>query len=80
MTRQYSDISNLKARIGLHRRFSTNDHLWQRWVFDQFERPPAKADEFRLRVGELTDHLERELTSWGEIRITKDTRLFVAHR
>ena len=80
MTRQYGDISNLKARIGLHRRFSTNDHPWQRWVFDQFELPPAEADEFRPRVGELTDHLERELTSRGEIRITKDTGLFVAHK
>jgi hypothetical protein len=49
-------------------------------VFDQLELPPAKADEFRPRVGELTDHLERELTSRGEIRITKYTGLFVAHR
>ena len=40
----------------------------------------SEADEFRRRVGRLTDHLERELASRGEIRITKDTGLFVAHR
>jgi SAM-dependent methyltransferase len=33
---QYRDQSNLRARIGLHARFSTNPG-WQRWVFDRLE-------------------------------------------
>lgn len=42
VARQYRDASNLGARIALHQCFSTNDHPWQRWVFDQFELPPAR--------------------------------------
>jgi SAM-dependent methyltransferase len=38
-TDQYKDASNLDARICVHQRFSTNDHPWQRWVFDQFDLP-----------------------------------------
>jgi len=39
-TEQYRDASNLKARIDLHVRFSTNEYGWHRWVFDQFNLPP----------------------------------------
>ncbi|MFO7743180.1 MAG: class I SAM-dependent methyltransferase [Anaerolineae bacterium] len=38
-TDQYKDASNLNARIEIHRRFSTNDHPWQRWVFDHLNVP-----------------------------------------
>jgi SAM-dependent methyltransferase len=41
---QYADALNLKARIALHERFSTNGYAWPRWVFDQFDLP----DEARL--------------------------------
>lgn len=37
-------------------------------------------EEFRRRVSELTESLERELADHGAIRITKDPRLFVARR
>ena len=36
--------------------------------------------ELRARVSRLTESLERELAADGEIRITKDTGLFVAQR
>jgi ubiquinone/menaquinone biosynthesis C-methylase UbiE len=38
------------------------------------------ADEFDRRVSELTERLERELTSRGAIHITKDTGLFIARK
>jgi SAM-dependent methyltransferase len=34
---QYRDDTNLRARIDLHRRFSTNPQPWHRWVFERFE-------------------------------------------
>ena len=37
---QYRDASNLKARMQLHERFSTNLYGWHLWVFDQFELAP----------------------------------------
>jgi len=46
--RQYEDARNLNPRVELHRRFSTNLHGWQRWVFDQIELP---ADARILEVG-----------------------------
>ena len=36
--------------------------------------------ELRARVSRLTESLERELAADGEIRITKETGLFVAQR
>ncbi|MDP9484391.1 MAG: hypothetical protein M3Q49_01115 [Actinomycetota bacterium] len=39
-----------------------------------------EAGEFHRRVAGLTDQLERELASRGEIRITKDAGLFGARR
>ena len=36
---QYRDSSNLRARIALHQRFSTNKYGWQRWVFDHLRLP-----------------------------------------
>src|SRR5262245_47483950 len=45
---QYRDDSNLRARIELHRRFSTNPEPWHRWVFDRLGFP---ADARILEVG-----------------------------
>ena len=39
-TKQYRDSGNLKARIALHSRFSTNPYGWFRWVFDHLDLPP----------------------------------------
>ncbi len=47
---QYRDDSNLRARIELHRRFSTNPEPWHRWVFDRF-RFPAKARILEVGCG-----------------------------
>ena len=45
---QYRDDANLRARIDLHRRFSTNPEPWHRWVFDRLEFEP---DDRILDVG-----------------------------
>lgn len=36
---QYKDARNLRHRISLHERFSTNPVGWHTWVFDQFDLP-----------------------------------------
>lgn len=36
LNEQYQNAANLKARIQLHIRFSTNRYDWYRWVFDHF--------------------------------------------
>jgi ubiquinone/menaquinone biosynthesis C-methylase UbiE len=41
LEKQYRDSSNLDARFQLHQRFSVNKVGWHRWVFDQFDLPPA---------------------------------------
>jgi ubiquinone/menaquinone biosynthesis C-methylase UbiE len=41
LEKQYKDSSNLDARFQLHQRFSVNKLGWHRWVFDQFDLPPA---------------------------------------
>jgi ubiquinone/menaquinone biosynthesis C-methylase UbiE len=43
LRKQYSDESNLRARIDLHKRFSTNTEPWHRWVFDQLDLPAAAS-------------------------------------
>jgi hypothetical protein len=45
---QYRTDENLRARIDLHRRFSTNPERWHRWVFDRFAFAP---DARILEVG-----------------------------
>ena len=51
---QYRDDSNLRARIELHRRFSTNPEPWHRWVFDRFDFPAeARILEVGCGPGEL---------------------------
>jgi SAM-dependent methyltransferase len=45
---QYRTEENLRARIELHRRFSTNSEPWHRWVFDRFAFAP---DARILEVG-----------------------------
>jgi SAM-dependent methyltransferase len=40
LTEQYRDAAKLRARMGLHERFSVNRYGWHRWVFDQLDLPP----------------------------------------
>jgi len=58
---QYKNASNLKARIRLHRKFSTNPYGWQRWLFDQFRFPPqCQVLELACGAGSLwLDNLDR---------------------
>jgi SAM-dependent methyltransferase len=39
LQRQYRDASNLRARIALHQRFSTNPQSLPRWFFERLEIP-----------------------------------------
>lgn len=55
--RQYSDASNLNARVALHERFSTNPQGLPRWIFDQFDLP---AEASVLEVGCGPGHLWAE--------------------
>lgn len=45
---QYRDDANLRARIDLHKRFSTASQPWHRWVFEQLDLP---EDACVLEVG-----------------------------
>ena len=45
---QYRDDSNLRARMELHRRFSTSPQSWHRWVFDRLD---LRAEARVLEVG-----------------------------
>jgi SAM-dependent methyltransferase len=38
---QYKTPNNLNARIQLHKRFSTNQHPWLQWVFEQLRLAPG---------------------------------------
>lgn len=38
---QYATDANLRARIDLHKRFSTEKEPWQRWLFDRVAVPPG---------------------------------------
>jgi SAM-dependent methyltransferase len=48
---QYSDSSNLDARVELHRRFSTNPYGWYPWIFDTLETLPSPARVLELGSG-----------------------------
>ena len=49
-TVQYNNSANLRARIELHGRFSTNPADWFRWVFDHFQ-PGPQAEILELGSG-----------------------------
>lgn len=52
--KQYQTDENLRARMDLHRRFSTNPELWHRWVFDRLElEPEARVLEIGCGPAEL---------------------------
>jgi len=64
---QYRDASNLNARIALHTRFSTNEHGWVRWLFNQLSLPPgARVLEIGCGTGKLwAENLHRLPESWS---------------
>ena len=67
VAKQYRDASNLNTRITLHQRFGTNEHPWQRWVFDQFKLPPvSRVLELGCGPGDLwVENLERMPEGWS---------------
>jgi ubiquinone/menaquinone biosynthesis C-methylase UbiE len=51
---QYRDDANLRARMDLHHRFSTNPQPWHRWIFDRLEFPAeARILDVGCGPGEL---------------------------
>lgn len=63
---QYRDAGNLRARMALHERFSTNRYGWQRWVFDQLAVPVGGAVlELGCGPGQLwRENLDRVPAGW----------------
>src|SRR5206468_12793181 len=82
LDRQYATGENLRARIELHRRFSTNPQPWQRWVFDRLVvHDDARVLEVGCGVGELwRENAERIPAGW-HVTLTdrKSTRLNSSH-
>ena len=39
---QYADAANLRARLQLHQRFSTNPYNWFLWIFDHLDLPDSE--------------------------------------
>jgi SAM-dependent methyltransferase len=54
---QYQTDANLRTRVSLHERFSTNPHGWYQWVFDQLDLlPDARVLEVGCGTGGLWAH------------------------
>lgn len=54
---QYRTDANLRTRVRLHERFSTNAHGWYPWVFDQLDLPDnARVLEVGCGTGDLWTH------------------------
>ncbi|MGC9467890.1 MAG: class I SAM-dependent methyltransferase [Anaerolineae bacterium] len=81
---QYEDDRNLKARIALHARFSTNSYGWYRWVFDHLALPErARTVELGCGSGDLwVSSRDRVPSNWmitlsdfsiGMVRKAKDS-------
>ena len=65
---QYSDSSNLSARIRLHKLFSTNGYGWHRWVFDHLTGLPDDARILELGCGRgdlWVENRDRIPQDWG---------------
>ncbi len=63
---QYCNASNLRARMQLHQRFSTNTYGWHRWVFDHLILP-SEAHILELGCGPGTlwlENLDRIPDGW----------------
>jgi SAM-dependent methyltransferase len=66
LTEQYRDAVNLKTRINLHKKFSTNTCGWFPWVFDHIKLPPScKILELGCGPGDLWfENIERLPSGW----------------
>lgn len=63
---QYATDENLRARMDLHSRFSTNPEPWHRWVFDRLDfAPDARILEVGCGPAELwRENLDRIPGGW----------------
>ena len=64
---QYRNSNNLNARVSLQTRFSTEEHPWFHWVFDQFDLPQnARVLELGCGTGLLWgENLSRIPAGWS---------------
>ena len=63
---QYKNVDNLRARMALHERFSTNKEDFARWVFDYID-APSRARVLELGTGPAklwVKNRERIPTTW----------------
>jgi ubiquinone/menaquinone biosynthesis C-methylase UbiE len=68
---QYKNAKNLEARAQLHQGFSTNKTGWPRWLFDQFDFPPAaRVVEFGCGPGGLWVQNQDRLRPDWDITLT----------
>ncbi len=68
---QYRNECNLRARIGLHQRFSTNPQNWFRWVFEQMDIPAeARILEIGCGPGDLWENNRERIPPGWQLTLT----------
>ncbi|WP_270181283.1 class I SAM-dependent methyltransferase [Alkalihalobacillus sp. CinArs1] len=51
---QYKKSTNLRTRISIHERFSTNKEDWHRWLFDRYNLPDERLRILEIGCGDAT--------------------------
>ncbi|MBN2085998.1 MAG: methyltransferase domain-containing protein [Anaerolineales bacterium] len=68
---QYRDASNLKSRMSIHRRFSTNPYGLLRWIFERFNLPPVcRILELGCGSGNLWMDNDGRIPDGWDVRLT----------
>ena len=68
---QYSQPDNLRSRINLHQRFSTNPADWHHWVFEHYDFPAdARILEIGCGPGDTWAHNQDRVPSTWKLTLT----------